>query len=227
MSGQMPGCARGDAGHVAEAARGEAQQCGVLLAVRASATSMSVVAASCGTWLTIATSASWCSGVTASTSAPSERTSPRTVWNASGSVRSVGVSTQVAPDEQVGVGAVEAVLLGAGHRVSTDEARRRVRAGRLDGAATPALHRADVRDQRGAGVERGDDDVGDLAHRHGDDHEVGARDRLVDRARRPRRRRRAASRPSARPGRGRGRATIQPLAAQREPDGAADEARSR
>ncbi len=88
---------------------------------RRAATSMSVVAASCGTWLTTATSLSWWSGVTASTSAPSERTRVRTAWNASSSVRSVGVSTQVAPTNMSGVGTVEPVLLGPGHRV----ARRR------------------------------------------------------------------------------------------------------
>ena len=47
------------------------------------------------------------------------------------------------------------------------------------------LHRPDVGDDRGAGVERGHDGRGDRAHRHRDDHEVGAA--------RPRRRLEAAT----------------------------------
>ena len=64
------------------------------------ATSMSVVAASWGTWLTTATRASWCSGVTATTSAPSSETRVWIVENAAASVLCVGVSTHVDPTKR-------------------------------------------------------------------------------------------------------------------------------
>ena len=91
-----------------------------------------VVAASCGTWLTTATSASCCSGRHREHLRAERRArGRRTAANASASVRSVGVSTQVAPDEELGVGAVETVLLGAGHRVAADERGRATRAAPL------------------------------------------------------------------------------------------------
>ena len=61
------------------------------------ATFMRVDAASCGTWLTIATSASCSAGGTAIASAPKPLTHERTAAKTSGSVRPVGVRTQVAP----------------------------------------------------------------------------------------------------------------------------------
>ena len=93
------------------------------------ATFISVDAASCGTWLTTATSASWSSGVTASASAPSVA-DPRAHRGerARGRCAAVGVSTQVAPTNRSALGAGETLLLRAGHRVAADEARRQRRA---------------------------------------------------------------------------------------------------
>ena len=103
------------------------------------ATSISVLAASCGTWLTSATSTSWCSGVTDTTSAPSSRTQRRAARvYALASVVGGRRQHPRRADEQVGVGAVDAFLLGAGHRVAADEARRGCRAAPLRPPRRPA-----------------------------------------------------------------------------------------
>src|SRR5579863_6388617 len=54
---------------------------------------MSVAATRCGTWETTATSRSWSAGLRATTSAPSDETTPRTREKASRSVSGVGVRT--------------------------------------------------------------------------------------------------------------------------------------
>ena len=150
----------------------------------ASATSISVDAASCGTWLTTATSASWCSGVTATTSAPTLGHDCPHLGERLG-IGALGRREHPRrADEEVGARAVEPVLLRAGHRVATDEARARARARRLDRGDDGRLHRADVGHQPRAGVERLDHHVGDLPDRHRDDDEVGAGDRFARRSRR-------------------------------------------
>ena len=139
MSGQMPGCP--DAMRVMSrkppAARRSSARCSV---ARSSAIRMSEAAVRCGTCDTTATSASWWSGASDTTSAPS---SPITVpQRGEGAVvggRGGGEHPHRA-GEEVRVGAVDAVLLGARHRMPADEA------GVADGVDDRRLHAADVGD---------------------------------------------------------------------------------
>ena len=71
--------------------------------------------------------------------------------------------------EEVGVGAVEAVELAAGHRVAADEAAV------VDRRADRALDAADVGDDAGGLGERPLDLVGHGQHRHGHERELAAR----------------------------------------------------
>ena len=184
------------------------------------ATFMSVDAASCGTWLTTATSASCCSGATAIASAPSSRDARRAPSaNACGSVRPVGVSTHVAPTNRSALGAVEALLLRAGHRVTADEARRERRAApRSTVGDDRRLHRADVGDERRARVERLDHDLGDVARPAPRRPRGRRRPPRRRRRRRPRRPRPAPRRPWRRARRrGRSRARRRPRGASASP----------
>ena len=90
-------------------------------------------------------------------------THARTSANTCGSVRVGRREHPGGADEQVGAGPGEALLLRARHRVTADEARRELGARRLDRGDDRRLHRADVGDQRRAGVERLDHDLGDVA----------------------------------------------------------------
>ena len=56
-----------------------------------------LAAVRCGTWLTVATIWSWCSGVIATISAPSSATAPATTLSVASAVRGPGVSTHTAP----------------------------------------------------------------------------------------------------------------------------------
>ena len=147
------------------------------------ATSMSVEAASCGTWLTSATSSSWWSGVSVTTSAPRSRTTRSTCVYARSSVRAVGVSVHVEPTNNVGVGAVNALLLRTGHGMTAHEPRRCVGALMFHLGHHRALHRPDVRHHRRARVERGHHGLRDRAHRNRDHHQVGADDGIDERGR--------------------------------------------
>ena len=120
MSGQMPGCPA--AMRVMSRKPPAASRSRVACSSDSSAARpMSVAAVRWGTWDTTATSASWRSGATATTSAPSDDDRPQP---GVGSRVGVGRRRQHpgGPLEQVGVGAVDALLLGAGHRVAADEA---------------------------------------------------------------------------------------------------------
>ena len=64
--------------------------------------------------------------------------------------------------EQVDARAVEPFLLGSRHRVTADEAARELGTRRLHFGHHRRLHRADVGDERHAGVERFDHDLADL-----------------------------------------------------------------
>ena len=125
---------------------------------RWSARLISAAAARWGTWLTTATRTSWRSGGSATTSAPRLDTTDATAANTASVVAAVGVSTQTAPSNSVGVGAVESVLLGARHRVPAEEA------GVVDGCDDRRLHAADVGDEAGGGGEGFLDGIG-----HGQD----------------------------------------------------------
>ena len=120
MSGQMPGCPAATR-VMSRKPPAASRRSAAFASAPFGAAFISVAATRCGTWETTATSRSWSAGARATTSAPS---APTTVWsraNASRSVVAVGVSTQVAPVNRSGVGAVEPDLLGAGHRVAADE----------------------------------------------------------------------------------------------------------
>ena len=109
--------------------------------------------------------------------------------------RRVGVSTHAAPCEQVGVGAVDALLL----RARPSGGRRRS-GGRSTARDDRRLHAADVGDDAAARRARAGASAGDRRHRRGDERELGvgvvARRRRARRARAPARRARSSrSRP--------------------------------
>ena len=81
-------------------------------------------------------------------------------------------------DEQRRVRAVDTLLLRARHRVTANEARRRLRARLLDLGHHRPLDRADIGHHGRARVERGNHGSRDRAHRHRDDHELGADHRV-------------------------------------------------
>ena len=120
MSGQIPGCpaAMRVMSRKPPAASRRRAACSVALSV---ARAIRVAAVRWGTWDTMATTWSWRSGWRATTSAPSDDTSARTRVNASGSVSTPRREDPRRALEQPGVGAVDPVLLGAGHRVTADE----------------------------------------------------------------------------------------------------------
>ena len=108
----------------------------------------------------MATSSSCSSGSTAMILAPVRATRSRTAVKAAGSVAAVGVRTQAAPGEQVGVGALDALLPGrAGHRVPADESGGGLARLGLDGPDDRRLDRPDVGDGADPGVEGGDHGV--------------------------------------------------------------------
>ena len=138
--GPDPGMARGDPGHVAEPARREPEQ-RACSAPRVAATSISVrrrelrdVTHDRHQRVVLLRASP------RTTSAPTApRRACRTAANASASVRSVGVSTQVAPTNRSALGAVEAVLLGAGHRVAAHDSAPRAAGAPLRSSATTGL----------------------------------------------------------------------------------------
>ena len=178
MSGQIPGWP--DAMRVMSrkppAARRSSAACS---SARSSATPMSVAAVRCGTWDTTATSASWRSGGERDDLGP-ERRHDR--GDLACRRRRRCRRRREHPDgalEQVGVGAVDAVLLRAGHRVAADEA------GVGDGLDDRRLHAADVGHDAPAGVERGLDapSATDADRRRDErDRRVGVEADRVDRA---------------------------------------------
>ena len=211
MSGQMPGWP--DAMRVMSrkppAARRSRARCS---SARSSARRISDAAVRWGTCDTTATSASWRSGASDDhVGAELGDHRPQRGEGAS-SVAAVGVSTHTAPANRSAIGAVDAVLLGAGHRVAADEA------GVVDGVDDRRLHAADVGDEPRPAGQRRRGRVGDRAHRRGEERDLGVgvgADRVERAELEGPRRRRPGSRSS--PG------DVPAPAAQRQPDRAADE----
>ena len=81
----------------------------------------------------------------------------------------VGVSTQVAPVEEVCGGAVDALLLGPRHGVAADEA------GVVHRGHERGLHAADIGDDPVTGVEQPPGLGGDRTDGRGDDRQVRGR----------------------------------------------------
>ena len=209
MSGQMPGCPAATR-VMSRKPPAASRRRAAFSSAPFDAAFISVAATRCGTCETTATSRSWSAGASATTSAPSAL---MVVWQAGERVQ-VGRRGRRQhprrPGEQVRVGAVEADLLGAGHRVPADEPRV------VDRGDDRRLDAGDVRDDEvwspGRVVEQAPGDRGDRAGRRGDERDCRGRvvTDLVDRAgrparpalgRRPRRRRSRASRGPAAPGR--------------------------
>ena len=123
---------------------------GACSSARPTASCMRVAAARWGTWLTTATTWSWWAGVSATTSAPSTRSTDVTrVEGQIVGVSPAGVTTQIAPLEHLRVGAVEAVELAARHRMAADEPGVDDRV-----SVIGCLDRADVGDDAGGLGER-------------------------------------------------------------------------
>ena len=76
-------------------------------------------------------------------------------------------------DEQCGVGTVDAFLFGASHRMAADEPMSYVRPRALHRRDDRTLDRADIRDDRDAGVQRGNRDVDHLTDRNREHGDVG------------------------------------------------------
>ena len=166
MSGQMPGepAAMRVMSRKPPAASRRRAACSAAPSV---ASAMRVAAVRWGTWDTMATTWSWRSGGRATTSAPSDDTSDRTRANASGSVSTVGREHPRRPLEQLGVGPVDPVLLGAGHGVPAHEP------GVADRGDDGALHAADVGDHAGSAGQGGPGLGGDGEHRRAHERDVG------------------------------------------------------
>ena len=164
--GPDAGVARRRCGSCPGSRRRPAAAAAACSSARSDASPISVAAVRWGTWETTATSASWWSGRQRD-HVGAERRHDRA---------DTRVGLRVGVDrgrqhpgravEQLGVGAVHALLLGAGHRVAADEARM------VDGGHDRGLHPADVGDDaaaRGGAPGLG----GDRRHGHGDERELG------------------------------------------------------
>ena len=164
MSSQMSGCplAIRVMSRKPPAARRSSAACS---SARSAATPIRLAAVRWGTWLTTATISSWRSGGIATTSAPSSATTAATRRERRVGGARRGRQHPHRAAEHRSVGAVEAVELAAGHRVTADEA------GVGDGGGDAALHAADVGDDAAGLGQRPLDLIGDGQHRDGDERD--------------------------------------------------------